>query len=437
MALDLNRLSASELRMRLQTRELSALQVAESCLARIADRDNVIHAWAHIDPQRLRAAAKALDAGPVRGPLHGLPLGVKDIFDTCDSPTAYGSPIYAGRVPAADAACVALARAAGALVFGKTMSTEFATYAPAPTVNPRNFAHTPGGSSSGSAAAVADEMVPFAFGTQTAGSIIRPASFCGTIGYKPTFGWIARAGVKLVAESLDTVGVFARSVEDSALLVGALTSRRELIELRAADGPIRIGICRTRDWRHADTAVADVLGHAEQTLAAAGAVTATVELPDDFDALGDAFDAIYGYEIAQNLAYEYSVHRDCLSESLRRTLEFTPAIAPDRYDRAQLAADEWRRKLSDVFGRSDVLLAPSACGEAPEGLTSTGSPVLNRMWTLLHVPCVNVPAGVGGRDLPIGLQVVGRRRDDARTLAAAAWIARELAAAAAEGLRLA
>ncbi len=427
MKTELNRLSARELRVRLQRRELRALEVAEACLARISERDSEIRAWAHFDSQQVRAIASALDAGVIRGPLHGLPLGVKDIFDTCDSPTAYGSPIYAGHVPAADAACIALARNAGGLVFGKTMTTEFATYAAATTVNPHNIRHTPGGSSSGSAAAVADSMVPLAFGTQTAGSVIRPASFCGTVGYKPSYGWIARAGVKLVAESLDTIGVFSRSVEDAALLVGALTGRNELIELRAADGPIRIGICRTHDWARADSGVATVLTRAERTLAAAGAATVTTDLPDDFSALGEAFDAIYGYEIAQSFAYEYTAHRNDLSEQLRSMLASAATIKAEDYDRARTAADECRRRLTDVFGHCDVLLTPSACSEAPAGLTSTGSPALNRIWTLLHVPCINVPAGSGPRGLPIGLQVIGRRDDDARTLAAAAWIARQLA----------
>jgi amidase len=270
-------------------------------------------------------------------------------------------------------------------------------------------------------------MVPFAFGTQTAGSIIRPASYCGTIGYKPSYGMIARAGVKLVAESLDTIGVFARFVEDAALLVGALTGRADLTELGVVDGPVRIGICHTRDWEYADADVAKVLAEAALALAAAGARTVTAEMPADFDALGEAFDSIYGYEIVQSLAHENRAHRNQLSAQLREMLDICSNVTPEAYDLARATADDRRRRLAAVFGDCDVLLAPSACGEAPSGLGNTGSPVLDRIWTLLHVPCVNVPAGVGARGLPIGLQVVGRYGDDAKALRAAAWVARTLA----------
>jgi Asp-tRNA(Asn)/Glu-tRNA(Gln) amidotransferase A subunit family amidase len=231
----------------LRARDCSAADVTEACLERIAEREPALHAWACLDPDSARRQARALDAGPIRGPLHGLPLGVKDIFDTVELPTAYGSPAYRDHRPAADAACVALARAAGAVVLGKTATTEFAAYSPSATVNPHNLACSPGGFSSGSAAAVADAMTPLAFGTQTAGSIIRPASFCGVVGYKPTFGMIGRAGVKLLAESLDTVGVFARHVADAALLVGALTARGDLLELPDVSGLLRIGMCRTHE----------------------------------------------------------------------------------------------------------------------------------------------------------------------------------------------
>jgi Asp-tRNA(Asn)/Glu-tRNA(Gln) amidotransferase A subunit family amidase len=423
---ELNRLSACELAERLQTRDVRAIDIVESCLARIAARESAIHAWMQIDPERARAHARALDAGPVRGALHGLPLGVKDIFDTCDSPTEYGSPIYAGHRPAADAACVALARAAGAIVLGKTTTAEFATYTPAATVNPRNVAHTPGGSSSGSAAAVADDMVPFAFGTQTAGSVIRPASYCGIVGYKPSFGMIGRAGVKLVAESLDTIGVLARTVADAALLVGALTARGDLLTLPKIDGRLRIGICKTHDWSHTEAAVGAVLTDAERTLAAAGADLAAIDLPSGFTALHDEYDAIYGYEIVRSLTHEHRAHRRQLSARLAEMLDSGTAITAERYDRARRVTDNCRRRLADAFGACDVLLAPSTTGEAPEGLASTGSPIMNGVWTLLHAPCVSVPAGTGPRGLPIGLQVVGRVGDDARTVAAAAWIGREL-----------
>ena len=252
----LNELTAREAARRLAAREITAEQMARACLARIEERESTVGAWIHVDPDAVLAQARQLDAGPVRGPLHGLPIGVKDIIDTIDMPTCYGSAVYPGHRPAADAACVALARAAGALILGKTVSTEFAWFHPGKTANPRDPRCTPGGSSSGSAAAVADAMVPLAFGTQTAGSIVRPASYCGVVGYKPTYATLPRAGIKPLAESLDTLGVMARTPGDAALLVGIL-SGRALLPAPRARAP-RIALCRThechprywRDWLH-------------------------------------------------------------------------------------------------------------------------------------------------------------------------------------------
>lgn len=417
---------ATQLAARLRRREIFASDVVEACLARIAEREPSIHAWATLDAEFARRQARELDAGPVRGPLHGLPIGVKDIIDTADLPTECGSPIERGRRPQADAACVALARAAGAMVLGKTVTTEFALYTPAATVNPRKVAHTPGGSSSGSAAAVADGMVPLACGTQTAGSIVRPASYCGIVGYKPTFGLLPRAGVKLVAESLDTVGALARSVADAALLVGALAGRPALLELPRLEDKPRIGLCRTWDWQALDPYAQAAFEQAGQALAAAGARVRTVDLPQRFAALGDAHAAVMLFEAARSLAHERRVHAGRLSARLRSELDAGAAVPVERYDQAQRLALGCRAQLGDTFGDCDVLLAPSTTGEAPHGLDSTGSPIMNRVWTLLHAPCVSVPAGQGPNGLPLGVQIVGRSGDDARSLAAAQWIAARL-----------
>ena len=241
----LNHLSATEAARKLATREITAVSLLSDCLDRIAEREPTVRAFTCVDADGAMQRARALDAQAPAGLLHGLPIAVKDLFDTFDLPTCYGSPIYAGHRPAADAASVALARAAGAVVVGKTVTTEFATFHPGPTCNPRNPKHTPGGSSSGSAAAVADEMVPLAFGTQTAGSIVRPAAFCGVVGYKPTYGTINRVGVKMISDTLDTIGVLARTVPDAALFVAALSDRRELLLKRPAAGTPRVGVCRT------------------------------------------------------------------------------------------------------------------------------------------------------------------------------------------------
>ncbi|HEX7000011.1 MAG TPA: amidase [Gammaproteobacteria bacterium] len=424
--IDIAGLPATDLAARLRNRELRALDVVEQCLERIGERDSSIHAWACMEPQRARERARALDAGPIAGPLHGVPLGVKDIIDTADLPTAYGSPIYAGHRPTADAACVAAARRAGAVVLGKTVTTEFAFLAPAATVNPRNFAHTPGGSSSGSAAAVADGMVPLAFGTQTGGSIVRPASYCGVVGYKPSYGTLPREGVKTFAESLDTVGALARTVADAGLLVGALAGRDDLVCPPRLDRAPRIGACRTHDWAALRPEMQERLDRAAETLARAGARVEWIELPGDFAGLGDAHAAIQAFEAARNLAPERRAHGARLSALLRRQLEEGDAVTPERYTQAQALAAACRARLPDAFAGCDVLLAASATGAAPRGLESTGSPVMNRVWTLLHVPCVGVPAGTGPGELPLGVQVIGREGQDALTLACAEWIHRHL-----------
>src|SRR5438477_6757623 len=264
----LNRLSATAAVRKLAAREITAESLLRDCLDRIAEREPTVHAWTFLDADGAMERARVLDSQAPAGLLHGLPIAVKDLFDTFDMPTCYGSPIYGDHRPAADAASVALARAAGAIVVGKTVTTEFATFHPGPTCNPRNLKHTPGGSSSGSAAAVADWMVPLAFGSQTAGSIVRPAAFCGVVGYKPTFGMVIRVGVKMISDYLDTIGVLARSVPDSALFVAALTNRHDLlIDQPTADVP-RIGMCRTYEWNRAQPETVAVFESAEKQLRA-------------------------------------------------------------------------------------------------------------------------------------------------------------------------
>jgi Asp-tRNA(Asn)/Glu-tRNA(Gln) amidotransferase A subunit family amidase len=418
----LNYLSATELAARLQTRDIRALDLLEACLDRIAARDADVRAWQRIDAQAARTRAVELDSGPLRGPLHGLPIGVKDIFDTYDLATEYGSPIYANHQPPADAACVALARAAGAIVLGKTTTTEFANFNPTATRNPYDLAHTPGGSSSGSAAAVADRMVPLAFGTQTVGSIVRPASFCGIVGYKPTFSTVSRSGVKLVADSLDTVGVFARSTADAALLVGTLTGRADLLGLPAVAKHLRVGLCRTHDWNLVGNEVIEAMDVVPRKLEQAGATLLSIELPQDYLELHATQAAILGYEMSRNLACEYARHADRISPKLRAALAEGQQVSASAYDQARRHARDCQSGFDAVIEDCDVLLAPSATGEAPKGLRSTGDPVMSRIWTLLGLPCISLPLARGPNGLPVGLTVIGRRGDDSHTLAAAQWI---------------
>ena len=421
----LNQLSASEAARRLAAREISAEQMARACLARIDERESVVHAWIHLDPDAVLAQARQLDRGPVLGPLHGLPLGVKDLIDTADLPSAYGSPVYAGHRPRTDAAGVALARAAGALVLGKTVTTEFAWFHPGKTANPHNLAHTPGGSSSGSAAAVADFMVPLAFGTQTAGSIIRPASYCGIVGYKPTHGMLPRAGVKPLSDSLDTLGTLTRTVADAALFVSALCGR-DLQPKPLAQAP-RIGLCRTHEWSAAQPETVAAMENTAAALGRAGATLRQIELPPDFADITQAQIDVMNYESYAALAGERLQHYAGLSDKLKQLLENAGHCDAVRYDAARALAASCRMRLAQVFADVDVLLVPSAPGEAPAGLAATGDPVFCRMWTVLHVPAINLPCALGPHGLPVGLQIIGRRGDDARALAVADWVFQQIA----------
>lgn len=415
-----NELSAMEMARRIARRELRVETLVRACLERIEVRESVVGAWIFLDPASALAEARRLDDGALRGPLHGLPLGVKDLIDTVQYPTAYGSPIYAGHRPPWDAACVARARSAGALVLGKTVTTEFAAYHPGKTANPHNPAHTPGGSSSGSAAAVADGMVPLAYGTQTAGSVIRPAAFCGIVGFKPGFGLICRAGVKPLAESLDTLGVFARDVTDAALLAGVLAGRDWL----PPDTPAIpcIGLCRTSMWNQAEPAAHAVFEQAAVLLAKQGAQISAVDLPAAFDNLFSAQIGIMAFEASQALHDEAVRHADRLSTPLRALIAQGQAMSPERYDECQQLARACRGQLDEVFAGADVLLTLSAPGEAPEGLGATGDPLFSRLWTLLGVPCLHVPCAHGSCGLPLGVQLIGKAGGERQLLEAAQWI---------------
>lgn len=421
----LNELGAREAAKRLASRDISAEQLARACLERIDEREKTVGAWIHLDPDAVLKQAKQLDSGAVRGPLHGLPIGIKDIIDTVDMPTSYGSAVYPGHRPAADAACVALARAAGALILGKTVSTEFAWFHPGKTANPHDPRCTPGGSSSGSAAAVADFMTPLAFGTQTAGSIVRPASYCGIVGYKPTYGTLARMGVKMLGESLDTLGVMARSPGDAALLVGAL-SGRDLLPAAKLERAPRIALCRTHEWTAAQPETMQALEHAAKTAARAGAQVRDLALPKEFAGLLQAQIDLMNYESYKSLSSDRVHLYAGLSDTLKKLLAAAGKVDAARYDEARAAAAACRAMLTGVFADADVILAPSAPGEAPRGLAATGDPIFCRNWTLLGVPAMNIPCSKGPNGLPVGVQVIGRIGDDARAIAAAEWLQQKL-----------
>lgn len=413
------RMTAVEARAAMAAGRLSPVALMESCLARIADREPAVGAFAWLEPARALAAAAKADATK---PLGGLPIGVKDVIDTADYPTSYGSPIWAGFRPRGDAACVAWAKAAGGVVAGKTVTTEFAVRYPGPTRNPANLAHTPGGSSSGSAAAVADGMVPLAFGTQTAGSIIRPAAYCGIVGYKPTYGTISRIGMKIMADSLDTMGVMARTVADCALFAGAVSGRDLGDPARATGAAPRIGLCRSPAWTAAQPETAALMERAASALAKAGATVTARELPPPFAALEEAHPAIMNIESARSIGWELTTQRHLVSAVLRERLEPALAERPEVLDQALATARACIDAVPAAMEGVDVLVTPSAPGEAPEGIAWTGDPAFNFIWTTLRVPCVTVPVGTGPKGLPLGIQIVGRAGDDRAVLAWAAWV---------------
>jgi Asp-tRNA(Asn)/Glu-tRNA(Gln) amidotransferase A subunit family amidase len=419
---ELNYLSAAEAARQFRSGRISCEALVSDCLERIEVRDGEVQAWVYCDPELALAQARAIDKSPPRGALAGVPIGVKDVIDTFDMPTQYNSPIYRNHQPQADAACVAMARHAGAVILGKTVTTEFASRTAGPTRNPHDLAHTPGGSSSGSAAAVADFMVPAAFGTQTGGSVIRPSAYCGVVGYKPSFGTISRAGLKPLAESLDTIGVIARTIEDCALLVHVV-SGRALPDLGVKlSRPPRIGVCRTSRWKDASPATLELLDNAAARLSKAGAQVLPVALPEGFDELYEEQEVIMNFEAARALAHERFRHAAQLSDHLQSKLAQHWSMPRSYYDEALRHARNCRLEFTDIFSHIDVLLTPSALGEAPNGIETTGNSLFNRNWTLLNAPCVTIPAGVGPQGLPLGVQVVGRYYDDERVLLDAQWI---------------
>jgi Asp-tRNA(Asn)/Glu-tRNA(Gln) amidotransferase A subunit family amidase len=428
----LNELGAVEAAALISAGRITSEQLTRACLERIAEREHDVRAWAHLSPDQAIAEAKARDRGPRRGLLHGLPMAVKDVIDTADMPTEYGTPIYEGNRPCCDAVCVSGARLEGAVLLGKTVSTELANIHPAATRNPRNLGHTPGGSSSGSAAAVADAMVPLALGTQTGGSLIRPASYCGIVGYKPTFDFISTAGVKALSATLDTIGVFGRAVPDVALIGRALIGFETLdFDARPASGP-SIGLYRTPQWRLAEAATMNAIEESAGRLERAGARVREVTAPALMDDIIPAADAISDYETYRSLAFERMHHADRISAGLTAKLEKAAGVTRARYLAALETARACGSLLEDLLRDVDVLITPSATGEAPAGLSaigptgSLGPAAFQQIWTVLHVPAVSVPVFAGPKGLPIGLQIIARRGDDERALGWAHWVHRAL-----------
>jgi Asp-tRNA(Asn)/Glu-tRNA(Gln) amidotransferase A subunit family amidase len=426
-----HRLPAATLARLIEQRELTAETIMRSCLDRIAEREPVVRAWAHLDPGAALAAARAVDKEGRGGALRGVPFGIKDIFDTAAMPTGYGSPIYAGCRPGFTASAASLPCAAGAILMGKTVTTEFANRHPGPTANPHNPAHTPGGSSSGSAAAVADFMVPLAIGTQTGGSVIRPAAYCGVVGFKPSFGLFPPAGMHVNTESLDTVGIMARSVEDIALFrAGLMAIPYEPPAM--PERPPRLALCRTPHWDRALPDGKAMLEDAAARLRAAGCEIVDSELPPECDGVAEVQRRHSAFEAPRVHAPELHRHAALLSPDLLDKGKIAEArqLTLEDFRTAWRDAERMRAAAAAWAAGFDAILTLPAPGQAPYGLAETGSAIFNGLWTVLYMPCLTLPAGTGPDGLPVGVQLVGQRHADARLLATGLWVERRLGAGA-------
>jgi Asp-tRNA(Asn)/Glu-tRNA(Gln) amidotransferase A subunit family amidase len=442
-ASQLNWLSASDAARAIRDGAVSSEQLTEACLARVREVDDRVKAWAFLDPEHALKQARARDQerreGRPTGPLHGVPVAIKDIIDTEDMPTEDGSVLHAGRTPAHDATVVAMLRAAGAVIFGKTVTTELATYAPGKTRNPHNPEHTPGGSSSGSAAAVAVGMVPLALGSQTNGSVIRPASFCGVYGFKPTHGLIPRTGVLKLSRTLDQLGFFARSIEDLALLGEQLIgwdeddpdtrprARPPLVDTACAEPPLppQLAFVKGPAWDRASDETKQAFA---ELVSALGEHVFEVDMAESTAPSLDYHRTIMEAEMAANLDREWEKGRDRLSPSLRAQLERGREVKALDYQSALARIALLNAGFDNIFERCEAIVTPSAAGTAPRGLESTGDPAFCSLWTLCGMPALNLPLMQGSNGLPLGVQLVGPRGSDARLLRTARWLAERVAA---------
>jgi Asp-tRNA(Asn)/Glu-tRNA(Gln) amidotransferase A subunit family amidase len=443
MALDeLATLTGLQAQRLLSEGKITALELTEACLARIAAAEPRVQAWAFLDPELARAQARRCDEarrlGRPQGPLHGIPVGVKDIIDTRDMPTENGTVLHAGRRPTRDAAVVERLRTAGAVVLGKTVTTELAVYHPGKTRNPHDPERTPGGSSSGSAAAVAAAMVPLAIGSQTNGSVIRPASYCGVFGFKPSHGLISRFGVLAQSRPLDHIGVFARTVEDLALiaepLIGfdardsdtRLEAPPRLLEVARQDWPLPpdLALVKSPVWDQADD---DLKAAFAELAEALGPRIIEIDLPEAFKAAHGLHGMIMAVDLARSFAAEYERGRDQLSARLRGIIEDGRRALAIDYAQALGLVPALRDSLDPLFARYDMIVTPATTGQPPRGLESTGSPAFCTIWTLLGLPAVTLPLLTGADGMPIGVQLVGRFGDDARVLRTARWLVTTIA----------
>ncbi len=417
----LNGLSAAEAARRLEAGTLTSESLVRDCLARIEAREPDVQAWDYLDPGYAIEQARALDATPRRSPLHGVPVGIKDIFDTGDMPTAHGFPPYKGRRWGVDSNCVAALRAAGMVMMGKTVTTEFACPLPRQTRNPHDPERTPGVSSSGSAAAVADFMIPLANGSQTGGSVIGPAACCGVYGYKASLEGIDRGGFRHCKPSIDTIGLFARSMADVILFRTVQTGATPAPALGRTD-KVRVGVVYPDQWDRAEPCMRAAVAQAAELLGKCGAIVTEVPLPQRFSDVVPEFTVSNSWEAATALAAEIRDHLDSFNRHNRERTEFVRTLTADDYQRARRNLTEAQAAMNDLFHDCDVFISPSQPGEAHVGITKMYSGTYARLWTQMHTPCVNLPLFSGPNGLPVCFQVIGPKDSDGRTLAVAEWI---------------
>lgn len=415
----LNTLTASEAGALIRKGDVSSVELVGACLDRIEELDARTGAWAFVDPDHALEQARQADMSKAEGPLRGIPVGLKDIVDTADMPTEYGSGLYRGHRPRNDAACAALLRAAGAVILGKTVTTEFGFRHPGKTVNPHNPLHTPGGSSSGSAAAVADRMVPLAIGAQTAGSVIRPAAYCGIVGFKPSYGMSSYSGIRHLAESFDTLGWMARGVDDVALVRQVLCGENRPLRRWEGDARPRLALCRTPYRQQAEPQTWSLL---EKIVKALGPEVEEIELPVDGDRLLEANWTITKFEAARLFQAEHLRYPRGVSRAVTAIVADGLAIDGAAYEQALRDMSRMRRAMNEALDPYDAVLTPATAGEAPFSLFDTGPVTFNFLWTVAYMPCLTLPVGTGAKGLPLGLQLVASRHRDHDLVSVARWV---------------
>lgn len=418
-------LSALDLAQKVEAGTIKPIDIVEQCAAAIAAREDEVGAFTYLDLEGARKLAREDAARLAAATLRGLPVGLKDIYDTADMPTEYGSAAYKGHRPASDASTVTMLRRAGGIMLGKTVTTEFAHQQTGKTRNPHNLEHTPGGSSSGSAAAVAASMVPIATGSQTAGSVIRPGAYCGVAAFKPSYKLLPTIGVKCYAWSLDTVGLYGAGVADVAFATAAMSGRDLRVD-RAAPSAPRVALVRTHIWADASADMQNAVEQTARALEAAGASVKDVTLPPLLEDAWRAHKVIILHEAARSYAFEYDNKRDLLGPKTVAMLDEAATVSVDAYDDARRISTRARLALADLMRDFDVILTPSAPGAAPHGINATGQAIFNLLWTLMGTPCVNVPGLSDASGMPLGVQIVGRFGRDRAALEAALFTERAI-----------